>query len=721
MHDERATAVLKEYFGYTSFHPYQKEIIGRLLAGRDVLAVIATGGGKSLCYQFPSLLTGGLTLVISPLIALMKDQVDGLRENGVSAAYLNSTLAYDERQRVEADLRAGRVRILYVSPEKIVQPGFRSFLKTLDLRLIAVDEAHCISQWGHEFREEYRRLRVLKKEFPRLPVIALTATATPAVRRDIVDQLQLADPWIFLGSFHRSNLYYEIRPKKNAYSQLVGFLGSHRGESGIIYCTSKKTVDGLATKLKRNGFKALPYHAGLQKSVRSRTQERFVRDDVDIIVATVAFGMGIDKPDVRYVVHYDMPKNLEHYYQETGRAGRDGERSECVLFYSRGDRMKIQYFIDRMQSQTERTVAARKLEELIDFCEGTGCRVQALLGYFGEAFERPGCGMCDNCTHPKETIDGAAVARTVITCITELDCPFGAGYIADVLRGSRIRRVIDRGDQNIASFGTGKAYPKEAWQSFIRQLVQQGVLASSGDRYPVIEPGALSRAVLEGTHAVRLTLPASGTPARTGTSESGDVDRRLFDRLRMLRKRIADIHEIPPYTIFADATLREMAARQPENARDLLAIKGVGMTKLKRYGDAFLQEIIDHREVNRPDPPAGVRPPDPAVSRREAAASSVQTTRDLYLGGHTLREIAAQRDITEEVVGAHIETLILGGAPIALDDLVIPEKQAAIREAIQEYGGENLRSLKKVLGERYSYTDIRLVRAWVRRNGDISS
>jgi len=700
-----ACRVLKRYFGYTSFLPHQEEIIRAVLEGRDVLAVIATGGGKSLCYQLPALLQDGLTVVVSPLIALMKDQVDGLRECGVAAAHLNSTLAFEERLRIEEDLRRGTLNILYVSPEKVVQPGFRGLLQGLKIDLVAIDEAHCISQWGHEFRPEYRQLALLKRTFPKTPVIALTATATPAVRRDICEQLHLDSPVMCVGSFLRRNLHYRVVPKSSAYAQIVGYLAKHRADSGIIYCTSKKTVEDLARKLNRDGFLAQPYHAGLDARVRSRTQERFIRDSVRIIVATVAFGMGIDKPDVRFVIHYDLPQTLEQYYQETGRAGRDGEKSDCMLLYSRGDRAKVQYFIEKKSSEAEKRVARRKMAEMIEFCESGSCRVRMLLRYFGEELSSESCGTCDNCLEPRRTFDGTEIARTVIACVSQLGAPFGAGYLADVLRGAKSAKIRERGHTTIPAYGSGRGRTRNQWTDYIGELVRKGYLSVEGDRYPVIVLNAQSRAVAEGRMEVVLSERREVPAAQRGSAGEG-CDAALFARLKDLRSDLSREEGVAPFMIFSDATLREMAAVLPRTREDLLAIRGIGAHKLGNYGDAFLAAIVEHRDA-RPEASA------PLQGGTALAPDSIATTLALYRRGYTVREIAYAREMAEETVGAQIEAIIMGGEAISLDDLVMHAKQEAIRDAIARCGPGNLRLLKSHLGDRYSYNEIRFVRAWM--------
>ncbi|HOI12621.1 MAG TPA: DNA helicase RecQ [Methanoculleus sp.] len=584
---------LEKYFGYTSFLPHQEAIIDAVIAGRDVLAVMATGGGKSLCYQLPALVFGGLTVVVSPLIALMKDQVDGLRANGVAAATINSSLGRGEQRIIERVILEGRIRVLYVSPERAVQPFFLSLLSRADVRLIAIDEAHCISMWGHNFRPEYRRLRVLKERFPAVPIIALTATAIPAVQDDIAGELALSNPARFVGSFNRKNLTYRVVPKARYFPRLVAYLTEHPDDAGIVYCFSQKATEDLAKKLQEKGFSALPYHAGLPDAVRTEHQEAFSRGDAAIICATVAFGMGIDKPDVRFVIHTDLPKDIESYYQETGRAGRDGEQSDCILFYSRGDYGAIRYLIEKESTDaTQKDVAYRKAGAMLDYCETTGCRRKHLLAYFGEAYPDERCGACDRCETPVKVFDGTEIASAVIACIRETGERFGASYIADVLTGSTSTRVRENGHDRLAAHGSGKGYTRDQWLLFIQEMVGKGFVTSTGGRYPVLVSNDRSREVLAGALVVPLTEPR---PEGVVAAEPAvGYDEALFLRLRRLRKVVADLDRVPPFVVFHDRSLKEMATFYPATGVAFLGIYGVSEAKLKRYGRRFLDAIDRH-------------------------------------------------------------------------------------------------------------------------------
>lgn len=590
-----ARDLLKKYWGYDTFLPLQEEIIGSVLAGNDTLAVMATGGGKSLCYQLPALCLGGLTLVISPLISLMKDQVDDLNARGIPAAAYNSALEYLERKEIEKSLQNDTLYLLFISPEKCMQQNFLSLLDTLPVRLVAIDEAHCISEWGHDFRPEYRQLAVLKKKFPAVPVIALTATAIPAVRRDIREQLGLAGAREFVGSFNRQNLRYRVVPKKNPMVMLYDFLGRHRNDAGIVFCLSKRETEEVAEGLRKRGFSALAYHAGLSKPVREKVQDDFIHDNVRIVCATVAFGMGIDKPDVRYVVHYDLPKSVESYFQETGRAGRDGLPAECVLFYSRGDAGRVRFLIESDGSDERRSrQAQRKLQEMIDYCESPLCRRRHLLGYFGEDYPGANCAGCDNCLEPKEFIDGTQYAAAIIRCVQQLPGSYGAALVADVLTGAKGGRVRDLGLDRLPAYNSGGKHSREQYRAWIRELVRAGLLVSDGGEYPVIRLTAAGRAFPAANTRVMLSAP-EGRPARKARPQAATGmtpgEEAVFSRLRTLRKSLADLENVPPYVVFPDRSLQEMARTLPRDLGAFAEISGVGEFKVKKYGPVFVAAI----------------------------------------------------------------------------------------------------------------------------------
>jgi ATP-dependent DNA helicase RecQ len=586
---------LKKYWGYSRFLPLQQEIIKSVLGGNDTLAIMATGGGKSLCYQLPALCLSGLTLVISPLIALMKDQVDDLNGRGICAAAWTGSLDYRERSHIEENLKNGTLRLLFISPEKCLQANFLESLRECTVRLIAIDEAHCISEWGHNFRPEYRQLSQVRKIFPDVPIIALTATAMPEVRRDIVHQLGLIRQKEFVGSFNRTNLHYRVIEKKNPLVFLQHYIGQHRADAGIVYCMSRAGTEEIAAGLKKRGFKAVAYHAGLSKQVREAVQDAFIRGDVQTVCATVAFGMGIDKPDVRYVIHHDLPKTIESYYQETGRAGRDGQYSECILLYSRGDLGRLRSMLQRDGGNCNHIRhTLKKLQEMADYCETTTCRRRYLLRYFGEAYPEDNCGSCDTCDHPPNTADCTDAARLIVRCVQGLPTRFGIELISDILRGSKNSKIQEYGLDRLAGYGTGKKFSKAQYRIWINELIRQGYLTRTGDQYPVIGISGKGVELLKGHVNVMLPVPDIGSMASSTIppgKQTRDKEEGLYLRLKELRKRMADKNGVLPYVIFADKSLREMAATRPGDREGFAAISGVGPFKLAKYGPVFMEEI----------------------------------------------------------------------------------------------------------------------------------
>ncbi len=592
---------LKRYFGYSSFRPLQEEIIRDSLSGRDVFALLPTGGGKSLCFQLPALVRKGLTVVVSPLIALMKDQVDSLRANGIQAACLNSSLEGDQRRSVWRDLHQGRIRILYVAPERLFVGTLTEELKQWNLGAIAVDEAHCISEWGHDFRPEYRKLSELRTQFPEVPFIALTATATERVRSDILTQLHLRNPATYVASFNRPNLTYRVLPKAQAYSQVVAFLKSRPNDSGIIYCASRNSTEALAAKLNADRIPSLAYHAGLENDVRSRNQERFLRDEVRVVCATVAFGMGINKPNVRFVIHHDLPKNLEGYYQETGRAGRDGLPGECLLLFSAGDVAKQIGFIDEKTDEQERRIARQQLQQMVHYAESSECRRTDLLRYFGEAYPATGCGACDNCLSPRATYDGTLQAQKLLSCVFRIrqksGFAVGLNHVVAVLTGSESEQVQRWGHQSLSTYGIGKELNRNEWGAIGRELVRLGLLQQDPGQFPTMSLTEEGRAALRERRVIQLTRPREAAKPRTSKPGDIDCDELLFEKLRRLRKRLADEQGVPPYIVFGDTSLRHMARDKPVTDDGLLEIPGVGETKLRVYGEEFLTEIREHVRV----------------------------------------------------------------------------------------------------------------------------
>ena len=593
--------VLREVFGYQSFRSGQDAVIEQLVAGNDVLAIMPTGGGKSLCYQIPALVRPGLAIVVSPLIALIKDQVDALRANGVAAAGLHSGLARDELLEVYSQLWRGDLKLLYIAPERILLPDFLARLQDLPLSLIAIDEAHCISQWGHDFRPEYAELGRLKQLFPHIPIAALTATADDATRIDILNRLGLHEPFVHLASFDRPNIRYTLVEKFKPSEQLLHYVQKQAGQCGIVYCTSRKRTEEVADLLKVRNIRAACYHAGLPAEERARVQDAFIRDDLDIVVATVAFGMGIDKPNVRFVVHYDIPKNIESYYQETGRAGRDGLPAEALFLFDPADIERVRGLLENNENPEQRQVEIFKLNLMSAFAEAQTCRRQVLLNYFGEYHAKP-CGNCDICLDPPKTYDGTEDAQKALSCVYRVGQRYGMGHVIEVLRGAQSQRIRELGHDKLSTYGIGKEQSHEYWLSVLRQLIHKGLLVQNITRHLVLQLTEAARPILRGEQPLELAVPRtellSAKKLRRRELELAQgEDAALFRELRKLRKQLAEDEGIPPYVVFNDATLLELAQFKPTNDDEMLMINGVGYRKLERFGEAFLECIREHADL----------------------------------------------------------------------------------------------------------------------------
>ncbi len=584
--------ILRRVFGYTAFRGQQQAVIESVLAGRDALVIMPTGGGKSLCYQLPALLRDGVGLVVSPLIALMHDQVAALDELGVEAGFLNSSQSAGEQQEVIGKLRSGALQLLYIAPERLAMAPTRAMLQDVPLSLIAIDEAHCVSQWGHDFRQEYLSLYELADIFPGVPRLALTATATQKTRDEIVARLALHEPGIFISPFDRPNIRYLVQPKTDAKRQLLKFLQAHRDEAGIVYCLSRKKTESTADWLCTQGYQALPYHAGLDSGIRTEHQRRFLNEDGIIIVATIAFGMGIDKPDVRFVAHLDLPKSMESYYQETGRAGRDGEPADAWMVYGLQDVVRLRQMLDESEAGEEHKRHERqKLDALLGWCEVTGCRRRPLLQYFGDDLQED-CGNCDGCLTPVSTWDGSEAAQKLMSAVYRTGQRFGAAHLVDVLRGKDTDKVRTHGHDKLSVFGIGTELAPERWRSVIRQLIVRGMLRSDPERFGALVLTEESRAVLRGDARIALRedpkKPIKVSGIRDKSKTVSDDDRELWDALRACRQALAQEHNVPPYVIFHDRTLHEMLTSRPQSLDELLEITGVGQKKLDRYGAQFL-------------------------------------------------------------------------------------------------------------------------------------
>ena len=597
---QRARELLRKVYGYAHFRGRQEEVVAAALAGKDALVLMPTGGGKSLCYQLPAMLRPGLGLVVSPLIALMQDQVAALKQFGVRSAFLNSTLSYQEQRRVQEEVANRSLDLLYLAPERLLQEDTLALLGNVELAVIAIDEAHCVSQWGHDFRQDYLGLNVLRERFPGVPRMALTATADALTRREILARLELNGAEQFISGFDRPNIRYTVRAKADATAQLAAFLEDRRGEAGIVYAMTRKKVEATAQLLTDRGFTALPYHAGLPAQERTEHQGRFLYEDGVVIVATIAFGMGIDKPDVRFVAHVDLPKSVEAYYQETGRAGRDGDPAEAWMVYGLQDVVRLRQMVDQSEAGEEhKRIERAKLDALLGWCEVTSCRRRALLVYFGDGLAAD-CGNCDICLWPPQTWDGTEEAQKLLSCVYRTGQYFGAGHVIDVLCGKDTAKVQQHRHRNLSTFGIGADRSAVQWRSILRQLLVQGYLHADAQRYGALRLTAKSRPLLKGEDRIRLRQDAAVKPPRKAapkpSREVAPQDQGLWEKLRDLRRRLAEEAGVPPYVIFHDATLKEMVYLRPSSPEDLLTLHGVGQTKLDRYGAAFLKTLQEYEE-----------------------------------------------------------------------------------------------------------------------------
>lgn len=703
--------ILQQQFGYSSFRLQQEAIINSVLQGRDTFALMPTGGGKSLCYQIPSLMFDGLTLVVSPLIALMKDQVDALTVNGIKAACINSMQSYAEQDAIIAQAREGKIKLLYVAPERLSvnTSTFIDIIASIRISLIAIDEAHCISQWGHDFRPEYLALAKLKEKFPVTPFIALTATADHLTQKDIVEKLALNDPAIFISSFNRPNIRYAVERKERLFEKLLVFLERRKDEAGIIYCLSRKSTEQLATNLIAEGYKALPYHAGLEREKRIAHQEMFLKDQIKIIVATIAFGMGIDKSNVRYVVHTDLPKNIESYYQETGRAGRDGLPSDALLFFSQADVMKLRSFVQIKDNEQQTEIGLKKLSQMARFGELRSCRRKYLLNYFNESHPDH-CDNCDICQSVEE-YDATEDTRKVFIAIETIEESFGAGYIADLLVGSTSVKIKDH-HKSLPVFSSGSSKPKEEWIHLMNLLLEYGYIDRTSGRYPVLHLNERSKLVLQGAEKVILSRPIQTTD-HTAQQEVS-YEQPLFQRLKELRRKLASEENVPPYIILSDATLKELATFLPHNAEEIQKISGFGQVKIQKYGQTFSAAVAEYcEEHNLPSKIhlKGEKRPSGKQSFRFETNSNAQTYK-LFLEGKSVKEIAEIRGFSIGTIESHLAYYVQEGK-ISLDQLMDAEKVQRIREVIEQIPGDRIGPVKAALGDAASYNEIRYVKAFL--------
>jgi len=697
------------------------------LAREDVVAILPTGAGKSLCFQLPAVAREGLTLVISPLIALMKDQVDALTASGVPATFLNSSLSSDDNATRRRGLAEGAYKLLYAAPERIMSPGFIDDLRRWQVAAMAVDEAHCISEWGHDFRPEYRQLATLRAHLPEIPCLALTATATAQVRADIIRQLQMQQPRVFQASFNRPNLTYAVVPRKSAGRQVLDYATAHPDASGIVYVRSRKNAETIATALRAGGVDALPYHAGLARDDRAANQDAFIRDEVRVICATIAFGMGINKPDVRFVIHADLPKNIEGYYQETGRAGRDGLHAECLLLLSHGDVVQNLRFVNEVTDEHAAAVARRQIQEMADFAETSECRRAALLGYFGETWPEDGCGACDNCLSPRETWDATTETQKLLSCIYRVrqksGFDMGLKHVVEVIAGAKTEKLRTLGHDELSTHGIGADTARETWMALGRQLIRAGYINVSPDAYQTVSISAVGAEALKNRSPVVLTRPVAVATSTESRSRAGEFacDEGLFSELRVLRKALADSAGVPPYVVFGDNSLRHMARAYPTTGSEFLRIPGVGAKKLATYGDVFIQAIQTWLSAHEPMPfEVSEAPPTRATvvtaPKSTTPGESALETVALFVGGMTPEDIARTRSLKDTTVHQHLCAAIAAGE-LESDPRAwySAEDEAILREAVAEHGLGRLAPLRDAVEGRLDYTNLHYFRAFEQR------
>jgi ATP-dependent DNA helicase RecQ len=709
-------SLLKQYFGFSSFRPLQEQIILDALQGQDVVALLPTGGGKSLCFQLPALALNGLTVVVSPLIALMKDQMDAMKSAGIPAACLNSSLDRAESAATMRGLHQGQFRLLYVAPERLMLSGFLADLQRWNVKLLAVDEAHCISEWGHDFRPEYRQLADVRQSLQGVPIMALTATATTRVREDIQRQLHLREPNCYVASFNRPNLGYRVIPKSGPYDQVLEFIRARSRECGIVYCQSRKSAEAVAAHLFAEGIPARAYHAGLEVSERSRNQELFLRDEIQVICATIAFGMGINKPNVRYVIHYDLPKNIESYYQETGRAGRDGLPGECLLLFNPGDVVKQKQFIEDKTDPKEQAIARAQLEQMVHYAESSQCRRATLLDYFGEEFPEPNCQGCDNCLSPRESYDGTIHAQKLLSCIYRIremsGFSVGLGHLVEVLAGAETEKIRKWNHQKLSTYGIGKDKSRPEWQAIGRELARLGYIRQNPEKFNVLELTAAGIAFLKLKQTVMLTKPMK-VPEKA-KKQTGDIacDEALFESLRTLRKQLASERGVPPYIIFSDVTLRQVARLYPQTHQELSRIQGLGEKKLQEFGAILLEAVQAHlatrpRQFFADDSFAQPRP----VPVKATFNGTASTTLQMFRSGKTVSEIAKSRGLAAATIYSHLAQAFATGKETNLDNFLTPKQQEEVAEVFEKAGLTHLGPVHELLKGKYDYGVLKVFRA----------
>ncbi|MGI6423919.1 MAG: DNA helicase RecQ [Tepidanaerobacteraceae bacterium] len=719
--------VLKTYFGYDNFKKGQEKLVNGIITGRDVLGIMPTGGGKSLCYQLPATVLEGVTIVISPLISLMKDQVDSLDEMGLSGTFINSTLDYDEFIKRLDGIRKGKYKMVYVAPERLNTSLFLNLSKDIKISLVAIDEAHCISQWGHDFRPSYLEIpKFINSLDPRPTVAAFTATATAEIVQEIKKLIGLKNPLKIITGFDRPNLFYQVVKPSNKFSYLLNYLkNNYINDSGIIYCATRKTVESLASKLPSYGISTVGYHGGMSPEIRQKNQDDFMLDRVRIIVATNAFGMGIDKPDIRFVIHYNMPKNMEAYYQEAGRAGRDGEKSDCILMYSPADIVKQKILIQSENLSHERETAMyENLQYLVDYCHTDDCLRKKILIYFGEDTQEEKCHNCSNCLDQSEKVDVTIEAQKILSCIYRVNQSYGVNTVIQVLRGSKNKKILEWGLNKTSTYGIMQQYSNDAIKEMIMTLISQGYIHITADKFPILKLTAAAREILSGKTKF---YHKKDLLHRSETSKEGDglspnqinenVDKELFERLRQLRQTIAKEKDLPPYIIFHDSSLKEMAAYMPQNQEEFFRIKGVGKKKYDSYGEEFInlineyivEEGLDVGEIRRQLIDTITAASSIDRLKEDTETNRYEQTYNFYLKGLSLKEIALERNLTQNTIINHLSRCEKQGKTIDWSRFIEPEKEEQIIEMIEKVGNEKLKPIKEALPQDITYEDIRLV------------
>lgn len=719
--------VIEKHWGYRSFRPLQEPAMQASLGGRDSVVVMPTGGGKSLCYQAPAVLKGGTTVVVSPLISLMKDQVDGLRACGIAAAQIDSSLSSTERSAYEMDLMQGEVRLLFVSPERLAVPDFCRLLQRVDVTNFAIDEAHCISHWGHDFRPDYRQLGRLRELFPRASLHGYTATATERVRQDICQQLHLNDPLVLVGSFDRPNLTYRILPRLDEFAQIREVLDRHKGEAGIIYCIRRTDVDNLAAALRGQGIRAVAYHAGLDKDARQKAQEAFKTERCDLVVATVAFGMGIDRSNIRFVIHAAMPKSIEHYQQETGRAGRDGLEAECVLLHGAADFMTWKRIMTRPREDgapldpEHQAIALKHLDDIDKYCRGAVCRHRALVSYFGQKYEPEGCAACDICLGDTEPVaECLVIAQKILSCVARVQERFGAGHVVSVLRGEKTERIRSLGHDKLSTYGLLREHDKQVLRDWVHQLVSQGVLAQEGDEYPILKLNEGSWQVMKKERTIRLIQRARKESKRSkADTESWEgVDRDLFEDLRDLRRELAQQRSVPPYIIFGDATLRDLARVRPSTPQNMGRLYGIGQRKLDDFGEQFLTAIRTYCETQGVAMDVAVHTPKTAPAKPKAATGVKATAFELFRQGLVPEDVAHQTGRTLRAILGDLAEFIRLEPGADAHGYVNADTFDRVAAAAKKVGTARLKPIFDALDGKIPYEDIRLVVAQLEREAE---